>query len=80
MSYARWFFLRVILWLSLSLVITVAATANDSLSTSFIQTYAFPPPRVEIVKIAGEMFDLVEIDGCPTSGQTGHPALPTKRA
>ena len=80
MTYARRFFSRVVLWTSLSLIIAVAATAEDVSPTSFVQTYAFSPPRVATVKIAGEMFDLVEIDGCPASGQAGHPALPTKRA
>ncbi len=80
MSYPRCFFSRIVLWASLSLIIAVPATAKDVSPTSFVQTYAFSPPRVETIKIAGEMFDLVEIDECPASGQTGHPALPTKRA
>ncbi|MCK4460359.1 MAG: hypothetical protein KAW46_01065, partial [candidate division Zixibacteria bacterium] len=74
------FFSRVILWVALSLITAMTATAYDSSLPPIEQTYTFSPPRVESVKIDGELFDRAEIDGCPVSGLVGQPALPTKRA
>lgn len=65
---------------ALNLITALTATANDSLLTTVEQTYTFSCPRVESVKIDGELFDRAEIDGCPVSGLAGQPALPTKRA
>ncbi|MBU8932776.1 MAG: hypothetical protein KOO62_02105 [candidate division Zixibacteria bacterium] len=79
MTNARWSLWVVALLVTFDLVTAMAATENES-STSIVQTYTFSPPQVETVKIDGEMFDALEMDGCPVSGLAGQPALPTKRA
>ncbi|MDH3892097.1 MAG: C25 family cysteine peptidase [candidate division Zixibacteria bacterium] len=69
-----------LLWMALSTIIAVAVAAGSGLSAPIERTYTFERPRVETVKIAGELFDQAEIVGCPVTGLVGQPALPTKRA
>ncbi len=82
MTESNRFLLITSLYATLILVsaMTVPAASNDPTQSVIEQTYIFSFPRVETVKIDDQLFDQVDIDGCPVSGIAGQPALPTKRA
>ncbi len=64
-----------IIFLGLILVpLSLPVHANQN--TSIEQEYTFESPRLESVKIDGQLYDRVIFPGAPNTGQTDHPALP----
>lgn len=60
-------------------LITAFAVPAHSLGGQIDITYQFSKPELRLVEIDGRQFTEVIMHDCPTSGDIGSPALPTKR-